>query len=231
MLLGRLIGPRYHQATNQQRLGGWGIEKLVGSLPDDVLTWTVPIEHVFPWICDPVTGEHLERNSGVAFKAAQACSQRRRGPLNRSRWNLHDPREPLRRLHPGRRPSPSCSRLGLERCSHREIRSLRCGYSPWPSISPPHVTSIIAATINRLVDRQRLSRPHRPPSFSRREPEIIRMRERLPALQCFATERGCYRCSECRGLDQGLAPGQSCDRVPAQAMDPLHRRRHARARC
>ncbi|MGW5557433.1 3-oxoacyl-ACP synthase III family protein [Micromonospora sp. NPDC003944] len=174
------------------------IEKLVGPLPDDVLNG-LTIEQRF-WMIDPRTGEHLDSNSGMAYKAAAAALAA--AEVEPAEVDLMI----LATGTPDYTLPPSVNlvqeKLGLESCTTLEIRSGGAGAAQALDIARLWIEQGNATTA--LVIGVEAISPAIAPVFLETEPDKIRMRDRIP-LYMFGDGAGAIvvRAGEHGGLRRG----------------------------
>lgn len=175
------------------------IEKIVGPLPEEVLAG-LSIQQRY-WMIDPATGEHLDSNSGMAFKASQAAL---------SSAGLEPEQVDLMILATGtpEYPLPPSvnlvqEKLGLERCATMEIRSGGAGTALGLDIARMWIEQ--GRNETALVIGCEAISPAIAPVFLETEPEKIRMRDRLP-LYMFGDGAGAI-VVQAADSDQGLRPG------------------------
>lgn len=175
------------------------ISELVGPLPDEVLAG-LSIEQRY-WMIDPVTGEHQDSNSGMAFKAAQAALQS--AGLEPDQVDLMilatgTPEYPL---------PPSVNlvqeKLGLERCATLELRSGGAGTAQGLEIARMWIEQ--GRNTTALVIGSEVISPAIAPVFLDTDPVKIRMRDRLP-LYMFSDGAGAIAVQAAES-DHGLRPG------------------------
>jgi 3-oxoacyl-[acyl-carrier-protein] synthase-3 len=150
------------------------IERLVGPLPSEVLAG-ISIQRRY-WIVDPATGAHRESNSEMAFKAAkQALDQA----------GLDSEQVELLVLATGtpEYPLPPVvnlvqDKLGLRRCATLEIRSGGAGAVQALDVARLYLEQ--GAYRTAVVVGSEVISPVLVPLFLGKEPESIRMRDRMP---------------------------------------------------
>ena len=175
------------------------IEKLVGPLPDDVLTG-LSIKQRY-WMIDPVTGEHLDSNSGMAFKAAQAALDAAGLEPEQVDLMILATGTPDFTLPPA--VNLVQEKLGLERCSTVEIRSGGAGTAHALDIARMYIEQ--GRNETALVIGSEVISPAIAPVFLEPDPQKIRFRERLP-LYMFGDGAGAI-VLQAADSDQGLRPG------------------------
>jgi 3-oxoacyl-[acyl-carrier-protein] synthase-3 len=150
------------------------IEQIVGSLTPDLLTG-ISIQHRY-WMIDPKTGEHLESNSGMATKAAKQALD----------LAGIDPKEvDLLLLSTGTPDYPLpptvnlvMDQLGIERCATMEVRSGGAGGVQLLDVARMYLERGVYRTAV-IIGSECIS-PAMAPVFLGRDPDSIRMRDRLP---------------------------------------------------
>jgi len=150
------------------------IERLVGPLPEDVQEGLSI--HTRYWMVDPATGEHHENNSDMALKAArQALDTAGVQPAEVDLMILATgtpdyPLPPVVNLVQ--------ERLGLVRCATLEIRSGGAGVVQAMEIARRFLADGTYRTA--LVIGSEAISPVLVPIFLGKDPERIRMRDRMP---------------------------------------------------
>ncbi|MBB5801376.1 3-oxoacyl-[acyl-carrier-protein] synthase-3 [Saccharothrix ecbatanensis] len=175
------------------------IEELVGPLPPEVAEGLSI--HTRYWMIDPVTGEHNENNSDMAYKASkQALDTAGVDPAEVDLMILATgtPDYPL----PGV-VNMVQERLGLVRCATLEIRSGGAGVVQALDIARMYLEAGTYRTA-LIVGSETIS-PVLAPVFLGKDPDKIRMRERMPVYM-FGDGAGAM---VLRADDQpgGLLPG------------------------
>lgn len=175
------------------------IAKLVGPLPDDVLEG-LSIDQRY-WMIDPKTGEHLDSNSGMAFKAAKSALDS--AGLEADQVDLMI----LATATPDYTLPPTVNlvqeMLGLEKCATLEIRSAGAGGAQGLDLARMWIEQ--GRNRTALVIGSEAISPALAPVFLETEPEKIRMRDRMP-LYMFGDGAGAMVVTAVDG-DQGLRPG------------------------
>ncbi len=175
------------------------IAKLVGPLPDDVLDG-LSIEQRY-WMIDPETGEHLDSNSGMAFKAAKSALDS--AGLEPGQVDLMI----LATGTPDYTLPPTVNlvqeMLGLEKCATLEIRSAGAGGAQGLDLARMWIEQ--GRNRTALVIGSEAISPALAPVFLETEPEKIRMRDRMP-LYMFGDGAGAMVVTAVEG-DKGLRPG------------------------
>src|SRR5260370_3642005 len=174
-------------------------EKLVGPLPDDVLTG-LSIKQRY-WMIDPVTGEHLDSTSGMAFKAAQAALDAAGLEPEQVDLMILATGTPDFTLPPA--VNLVQEKLGLERCSTLEIRSGGAGTAHALDIARMYIEQ--GRNETALVIGSEVISPAIAPVFLETDPQKIRFREPLP-LYMFGHPAGAIAL-HAAASDQGLRPG------------------------
>jgi len=150
------------------------ISRLAGPLPDDVLAG-VSITQRY-WMIDPETGEHLDSNSGMAFKAAQSALDA--ADLKPEQVDLMI----LATGTPDYVLPPAVNlvqeMLGLERCATLEIRSGGAGAAQGLDLARMWIEEG-RHQVALVIGSEAIS-PVLAPVFLDTAPEKIRMRDRLP---------------------------------------------------
>ncbi|MDT3395874.1 3-oxoacyl-[acyl-carrier-protein] synthase III C-terminal domain-containing protein [Streptomyces sp. B1866] len=177
------------------------IARLAGPLPQEVLEG-LSIERRF-WMIDPKTGEHRENNSDMAYKAAVRALEAagaEPGDVDLMILATGTPDYPLPPL-----VNLVQDRLGLTRCSTLEIRSGGAGVVQALDIARMYLSAGTHRTA--LVIGSEAISPVLAPVFLGRDPQSIRMRDRMP-LYMFGDGAGAMvlRASDAPG---GLMPAAS----------------------
>ena len=161
------------------------IERLVGPLTEDLLAG-ISIQRRY-WLIDPSTGEHRESNSGMATKAAkQALDLAGIDPQQVDLLLLATgtPDYPL---------PPTVNlvmdELGLKRCATMEIRSGGAGSVQALDIARLYLEQ--GSYDTAVVIGSEVISPALAPMFLGRDPNSIRMRDRLP-LYMFGDGAGAF---------------------------------------
>lgn len=176
------------------------IEKYVGPLPEDVLAG-LTIEQRF-WMIDPATGEHHDSNSGMAWKAAVAALAA--ADVEPAEVDLMI----LATGTPDYTLPPSVNlvqeKLGLEKVTTLEIRSGGSGAAQGLDLARMYIEQGLVTTA--LVIGVEAISPAIAPVFLEKEPEKIRMRDRMP-LYMFGDGAGAIvlRAGAEGGLRRGAA--------------------------
>jgi len=175
------------------------IERLVGPLPPDVQDG-LSIETRY-WMVDPETGEHRENNSDMALKAARQALDA--AGVDAAEVDLMvlatgTPDYPLPQV-----VNLVQERLGLVRCATLEIRSGGAGVVQALEIARRFLSDGTYRTA--LVIGSEAISPVLVPIYLDRDPQKIRMRERMPVYM-FGDGAGAMvlRASDAAG---GLMPG------------------------
>ncbi|ADI05717.1 3-oxoacyl-(acyl-carrier-protein) synthase 3 [Streptomyces bingchenggensis BCW-1] len=150
------------------------IARLAGPLPEDVLQG-LSIERRY-WMIDPATGEHRENNSDMAYKAAVRALDSagiEPGEIDLMILATGTPDYPLPPL-----VNFVQDRLGLERCATLEIRSGGAGVVQALDIARMYLAAGVHTTA--LVIGSEAISPVLAPIFLGKDPESIRMRDRMP---------------------------------------------------
>ncbi|MEO3973660.1 3-oxoacyl-ACP synthase III family protein [Streptomyces sp. CAU 1734] len=150
------------------------IARLVGPLPDEVREG-LSIERRF-WMIDPATGEHRENNSDMAHKAAVRALDSaglEPGDVDLLVLATGTPDFPLPPL-----VNMVQERLGLVRCATLELRSGGAGVVQGLDIARMYLASGVYRTA--LVIGSEAISPVLAPVFLGKDPDKIRMRDRMP---------------------------------------------------
>lgn len=150
------------------------IARLVGPLPEDVQEG-LSIERRF-WMIDPATGEHRENNSDMACKAAVRALDSaglEAGDIDLIILATGTPDYPLPPL-----VNLVQERLGLARCATVELRSGGAGVVQGMDIARMYLQSGVYRTA--LVIGSEAISPVLAPVFLGKDPNKIRMRDRMP---------------------------------------------------
>jgi 3-oxoacyl-[acyl-carrier-protein] synthase III len=161
------------------------IERLVGKLPDDVMEG-ISIQQRF-WMIDTKTGDHLENNSDMAYKAAVAALESagmEAGELDLMILSTGTPDYPLPPV-----VNLVQERLGVESCATLEIRSGGAGAVQGLDIARLMMEK--GGYDNALVLGSEAISPVLAPVFLNRDPDSIRMRDRMP-LYMFGDGAGAF---------------------------------------
>ncbi|MDG4864630.1 3-oxoacyl-ACP synthase III family protein [Streptomyces sp. T-3] len=150
------------------------IERLVGPLPDDVLTG-LSIERRF-WIIDPETGEHRENNSDMACEAARRALDSAGMEPGEIDLFILATGTPDYTLPPV--VNLVQERLGVARCATMELRSGGAGVVQGLDIARTYLASGRFRTA-MVIGSEAIS-PVLAPVFLGKDPESIRMRDRMP---------------------------------------------------
>jgi 3-oxoacyl-[acyl-carrier-protein] synthase-3 len=150
------------------------LERLVGPLTEDLLAG-ISIQRRY-WMIDPATGEHRESNSGMAFKAVQQAldlAGLEPGQVDLLLLATGTPDYPL---------PPTVNlvmdQLGLRRCATMEIRSGGAGAVQALGVARLYLERGTYQTAV-VVGSEAIS-PAIAPVFLGKDPDAIRMRDRLP---------------------------------------------------
>lgn len=175
------------------------IEQLVGPLPDDVMEG-IAIQQRF-WMIDVNTGEHLENNSDMAYKACVSALEAtglEPGDVDLLIGATGTPDYPLPPVI-----NMVQERLGIERCGTLEIRSGGAGTVQGLEIARRYLEDGTYRTA-LIVGSEAIS-PVLAPVFLGKDPSKIRMRERMP-LYMFGDGAAAFvlRAEDREG---GLRPG------------------------
>lgn len=178
--------------------------RLVGALTPELLEG-ISIQHRY-WLIDPTTGEHRESNSEMAGKAAQRALD----------LVGIDPQEvELLILSTGTPDFPLpptanlvMDRLGIKRCATIEIRSGGAGGVQGLDIARMYLERGVYKTA--LVVGSEAISPAMVPVFLNKDPDSIRMRDRLP-LYMFGDGAGAMVLQAFEGDEGGIiGAAQAC---------------------
>lgn len=149
------------------------IERLGGSLPQDILEGIqVQTRH---WMIDPATGEHRENNSDMAAKAAREALHRADIAPQEVDLIVTSTSSPEYLLPP---LAPFVQeKLGLQRCATVEVRSGCAGAVEAMDVARMYLAE--GSYHTALVIGSEAISPLLVPYFRGKEPESIRMRDRL----------------------------------------------------
>lgn len=175
------------------------IARLVGPLPDDVLAGLSITQRY--WMIDPVTGEHLDSNSGMAFKAAQSALDVAGLKPDQVDLMILATGTPDYTLPPA--VNLVQEMLGLEKCATLEIRSGGAGAAQGLDLARMWIEEGRHETA--LVIGSEVISPVLAPIFLETAPDKIRMRDRMP-LYMFGDGAGAFAVTAADS-DQGLRPG------------------------
>ncbi len=175
------------------------IERLVGPLATEVGEG-LAIEQRF-WQIDPLTGEHRENNTDMSYKAAvQALATARVKPSDLELL-IQATGTPEYALPPV--VNLLQERLGLEKCATLEIRSGGAGWVQALDIARFYLEQGTYETA--LVIGSESISPALAPIFLGKQPDTIRMRDRLPVYM-FGDGAGAA-VLQARDSEGGLHPG------------------------
>jgi 3-oxoacyl-[acyl-carrier-protein] synthase III len=206
------------------------LERLAGPLPPDVLSG-IQVERRH-WIVDPETGEHLESNCGMAARAvanALASANVDAGDVDLLVVSTASPEYLLPPM-----ATFLQERMGLERCATIEVRSGCAGAVEALDIARLYIEAGVHRTAV-VVGSEAIS-PLLVPVFRGRDPESIRMRDRLP-LYTFGDGAGAIvlgATANGRGLLGGRIASVGGGRKPGMQIvgagthEPIHRQLRAR---
>lgn len=175
------------------------IAKLVGPLPDDVLAGLSITQRY--WMIDPETGEHLDSNSGMSYKAAISALDAAGVRADEVDLMIMATGTPDFTLPPS--VNLVQEMLGLEKCATLEIRSGGAGAAQGLELARMWLESGQYHTA--LVIGTEVISPVLAPVFLETEPAKIRMRDRMP-LYMFGDGAGAFVVRACDG-EAGLRPG------------------------
>ena len=176
------------------------IEELVGALPEEVARdISIEARH---WMIDPATGAHLDTNSGMCEKAAQAAL--RSAGITADEIDLlivatATPEYPL---------PPTVNlvqdRLGAGRCATIELRAAGAGAVQAMEIARLYLAS--GAYRTALVIGSEASSPALAPIFLGVPPNKVRIRDRIPTFM-FGDGAGAVVLRRQEGTTGGLIGG------------------------
>ncbi len=179
------------------------IERLVGPLQPDVAEG-ISIQQRF-WMIDPETGKHHENNADMAFKAVTIALETggvEAGELELIIYSTGTPE-----YHLPASVNLLQEKLGLERCATMELRSGGAGGCQGLDIARMYLERGVFSTA-LVVGAEAIS-PVMAPVFLGRDPNKIRMRDRLP-LYMFGDGAGAFLLRASEEDEGGIIGAAQC---------------------
>jgi len=199
------------------------LEQLAGPLPEEVLSaLQVQRRH---WIIDPQTGRHRYANSDLALGAAREALERAGLEAAAIDLVIVSSSSPDQLLPP--LSAHLQDRLGIRRCATLDIRSGCAGAVAAMDVARYHVES--GRSQNALVVGSEVISPLLYPIFGGREPDSIRVRDRINvynfgdgagAVIMSLTDQGGILGAAMAGVGGGSPPGMQI--IGGGSLEPLH---------